>query len=400
MMDSVKHFKKKASSPAIPALLCIATAGALVIFGVFRISRHTPYEPNRSMTQNIESCKAHSGDQRRARCYDELFGSYLKTHEPLALLEEFKTAMDSDAFIRRDCHEIVHSIGRETFAKTKSVSAAFIAGEPLNICAGGYFHGVIEALFRPSQNVSAAEHIDISEIAQKIPSVCSSFKQSLDYSNCIHGIGHGVMYLSEDIESSVKLCEILPNSIDHFSCYSGVFMEYVISGHAKSDNRNDADFPCNTLGASYQDACYYVQSFRLVDMGLEKEELVAECQKASPELADMCIRGYGTFFLAHEALSEGPAPIADFCQSLDAAGAKTCVEAVASRLTAYSQDGKESIPFCALLNSSYLKKSCFSYMESVLRVVYKKSPADIAKDCRSYANTEEIGTCTDAALKR
>jgi hypothetical protein len=63
---------------------------------------------------------------RSAECLDNLFRKALRNHstsEALQLIDRFET---EDADLRRDCHPVVHAVGRETFRLKGNIHDSFI----------------------------------------------------------------------------------------------------------------------------------------------------------------------------------------------------------------------------------------------------------------------------------
>lgn len=380
-------------------LLALAAIGlALTLFFYFPVpDLATRTAIDWSTAGAFEKCQKSSVLSKRIDCYDRFIVQYLETNSPEILLQEFKKAMDENGQVRKDCHQVAHAIGRATLGKLGDISAVFRLDRNLDACAGGFFHGAIEKLFRSDQDTPLEQHISPDEFKKKIPILCGQFEEIDRQSECVHGVGHGALFIQGDLKKSLDTCRLFPKNSDHFSCHSGVFMEYSISGQAKENNKKDRHFPCNQFSASQRNACYYVHSFRLTDLGLSYGELVKECRKAPGAGGGFCVRGYGIFFLAHEALAKGPEPIVEFCESLNKSDARVCAESVASRLAAHVKNGQYAMPFCSLFNSDYLRKRCFSYTGEVLRLGHKVESELIINDCKKYANNPQ--ECINSAPK-
>ncbi|OHB23142.1 MAG: hypothetical protein A2939_01970 [Parcubacteria group bacterium RIFCSPLOWO2_01_FULL_48_18] len=365
--------------------------GAVILISRFEYNRSDTAIGVLALAPQIENCMAENAGGARARCYNDLFADYLERYDPESLFAQFEKAMSESADIRRDCHQVIHAIGRETHAVVKNIADTFEMGRDLTLCAGGYFHGAVEKMFRPSvnsgqdpDNEPIEEHISAGELETKIPVLCAAVKDESRKDECYHGIGHGTLYLLEDLTKSLGFCNLILTKQNHFSCYSGVFMEHELSGMAFDVNVDDPHYPCRDFKSQQLYACYYVQSFRLVRLGFSKEDIVKTCREAPSPAGAMCVRGYGIFHLAHEALAEGFPPTVQFCESLDRANARVCAEAVASRLAAHMTSGELAMPFCALFESEYIRKRCFNYTADVLRLGHKIDRDALIADCREY----------------
>lgn len=341
-----------------------------------------------SITKSLRGCHDNSSVVSRVECYNRLFTKYTEDHSVEILLAEFKTAMVQDGQTRQDCHQIAHAIGRVALTKLGNITKVFQLDRNLDTCTGGFFHGAIEKLFRPDDNLLSGEsenHIGLEEFRSKIPTLCDRFEKLDKKSECVHGVGHGTLFLLGNLNQALDACQLFRQKTDYFGCYAGVFMEYSISGRSLEDNKRDRQFPCEQFSESRRNPCYYVQSFRLVEMGLPPDKIVEECRKAPGAAGGLCVRGYGIFFLAHEALANGPELIVEFCEKLDRPNARVCAESVASRLAAHTETGEYAMPFCSLFSLEYLRGRCFSYIGDVLRLGHKVSLRLIVEDCNKYA---------------
>lgn len=356
----------------------------LVLLFLFLFSFDLNFEKKSDLADNLTGAivKCNSDPS----CYDDIFSKYLKDKDSQLLLGEFKLSMEANAEVRKDCHQIAHAIGRAVLVRVGNISDVFRFDRSLDTCSGGFFHGAIEGLFRPDgiSGISAEDHVSLDEFKNKIPTLCDQFEKINRKSECVHGVGHGALFLIGDLKESLSTCRLFPKSFDHFSCYSGIFMEYAVSGKSKEDNKNDPYFPCNQFKDPYRVPCYYVLSFRMVDLDFSGEKIIEKCREATDVAGGFCVRGYGIFFLAHEALAQGPEPVVEFCEKLSQTNARVCAESVASRLAAYATNGRYAMPFCSMFTSDYIRERCFSYTADVLLLGHKIDAVTIKEDCKKH----------------
>ena len=122
MADYEPH-RRKSLLPFLAAIFWLC-------FGSFTLGQDTqkvsrPEPPNTlPSAQALKSCI-----ERRdgAKCLDELFREALKSHSAVEALHWIQRFSDDDADIRRDCHPIVHAIGRETFRIKETIHDSFSA---------------------------------------------------------------------------------------------------------------------------------------------------------------------------------------------------------------------------------------------------------------------------------
>ena len=338
--------------------------------------------------------------QEQMTCFQEYFRGVYQDSGTGDIVPAFAKAMELDADLRLNCHQVVHAIGREAYAKAGDIDPVFREGEAFNICAGGFFHGGIEAMFRPEAMEDA--HITQEEVREKIASICERFESDERKRQCIHGVGHGALYfLDYDLDDATSSCKKLP-ARDEFHCYSGVFMEYVVAAESPlhdMEATRDPHYPCNEYdGNIYRNPCYYVQAFRMKDLGLSDAEIVDACRTVEGFAGSLCIRGLGVFFLAHEALAGESDVVIEFCSGLaQKRDRELCIESVASRMISHTEDGTRGLPFCAAVYDESLQEACFAYAVDVLRVGFDFAPEAIVDECGKHAPGEAV--CTRLAEK-
>lgn len=350
------------------------------------------------LAEAVQACQEKSSGSLSA-CMQTFFATALGAMSITDLAGVFEKALGRSAPLRLECHQVVHAFGRAAFATRGNISEAFREGTTLRLCAGGYFHGVIEAFFRSDADGTAREddHIALAEIEERIPTMCDRFEEIDRRSQCIHGVGHGVLYLlGYNIEETIRLCELY-DVRDRFSCFTGIFMENALAFDSPLRVIDDEDphFPCNTYkGSVYKNPCYYVQPFRMHEMALTDEDIVRECQSVEGFARTLCLRGLGIFYLSHEALAVGPEGTVEFCGALVERDARICAESVASRMVSHTEDGQYAFPFCALFMQKALEENCFEYAAEVLYTGFGMEEKAIVKECREHVPDNE--TCIDA----
>ena len=83
---------------------------------------------------------------RSAECLDGLFRDALKKHSTLDALQLIQRLEATDTDLRRDCHPVVHAIGRETFLLKGTIHDSFSACD--QTCHSGCYHGAVERFLR------------------------------------------------------------------------------------------------------------------------------------------------------------------------------------------------------------------------------------------------------------
>ena len=69
----------------------------------------------KSSMPSLENVKSCLNSRRSAECLDGLFADALKVHSTFEVLQLIQRFEAQDPELRRDCHPVVHAIGRETY---------------------------------------------------------------------------------------------------------------------------------------------------------------------------------------------------------------------------------------------------------------------------------------------
>ena len=85
-------------------------------------------------------------DARSTECLDNLFREALKNHTTADVLQLIQRFEAEDPELRRDCHPVVHAIGRETFRLKGNIHDSFSACD--QTCHSGCYHGAVERFLR------------------------------------------------------------------------------------------------------------------------------------------------------------------------------------------------------------------------------------------------------------
>ena len=346
---------------------------------------------------SLEATKECLRDPRGAECLDNLFREALRTHstlETLQLIDRFET---QDADLRRDCHPVVHSIGRETFRLKGNIHDSFLACD--QTCHSGCYHGSVERFLRGDDIYAQTNtHPSQAELKRKAASACDPNTPMRLRFQCLHGLGHAVMFFSGyELKPSLEVCDALPDDWSQHSCYGGVFMENV--SNATNEKKNflatDYHYPCNQLNDKYRAECYMMQTSRMTEMGLSTERLLAECAKAA-DYRIQCVQSIGRD-LSNAARLGQPRAVATECELAQGDNRLACVRGVIYALIDNTWDGRYALPFCAAMGSDSDSETCFKESIQYLRSVFEKSADDILKDCKGYAVNSR--RCVELAAK-
>jgi len=329
-----------------------------------------------------------------AECLDQLFRDALKSHSTAELLQFLRHAEAEDPDIRRDCHPVVHAVGRETFRIKGNIHDSFAACDPT--CHSGCYHGSVERFLRGDEVYSQIEkHPSAAELKQKAALACDPNIPLRFRFQCLHGLGHALLFFSRyRLEASLEACDALPDDWSRHSCYGGVFMENVFNVTPESRDLSPTDYhyPCNKVAEKYRSECYVMQTSRMAEMGLSPEEIFRQCEKAGP-YQQACVRSLGrdlsNFVRAGEFQST-----AQKCEIVSGERRAACVQGAVYALLDNTWDGRYALPFCAALSEEQDRASCFKTSARYLLETFEISRVDIARDCTTYLKQPE--PCVEA----
>ncbi len=192
-------------------------------------------------------------------CWQEHYGALVAQQSPEAAFVDFRKNYASNPYVKSNCHQIAHVIGRAAAKKYPTLAETYAHGD--NFCWSGYYHGAIETI---------ASKLGRDKILSQINTVCADFllkkPYGFDHYNCVHGMGHGLMAVQDDnLFTALASCDSFEGKWQQDSCYSGVFMENVMNEinpgeHSNYFKADDPLYPCTGVADKYKQQCYLMQT--------------------------------------------------------------------------------------------------------------------------------------------
>jgi hypothetical protein len=351
------------------------------------VNQFAPSSPsNLPPLQAVKSCMDSAAS---AQCLDQLFREALSKHSTLDLLQLVQRFGMEDPELRRDCHPIVHAIGRETFRIKGNIHESFAACD--QTCHSGCYHGSVERFLR-GDNIYAQidKHPSAAELRQKAIVACDpNIPLQLRF-QCLHGLGHALLFFSRyQLLQSLEVCDVLPEDWSRNSCYGGVFMENVFNAMPETRDLSPTDYhyPCSKLNPKYQAECYGMQTSRMTEMGLSTEQLFQECDKTG-EYRQQCSASVGRD-LSNIVRAGQIRPTAEKCEVVTGENRFACMRGVVYALIDNTWDGRYALPFCAALSHENDRNTCLQTSAHYLKSTFEKSSGEIAKDCSVHLREPE-----------
>ncbi|MHB8604904.1 MAG: hypothetical protein ACYDCK_06570 [Thermoplasmatota archaeon] len=166
---------------------------------------------------DVEACARLDPPSEAARCLDPFFRAAAQKDDAAAALSTIDGLFKRGAL--DDCHMLAHALGHVAFDTAHDFVAAMAEGS--GACNGGYWHGVVEEALARGYGVSSQGNVSVLGWCDPIAGA-----PGMEYMECIHGLGHGLMYRSgHDVVGSLAACDQLGWDDERNYCADGVFME-------------------------------------------------------------------------------------------------------------------------------------------------------------------------------
>jgi hypothetical protein len=330
------------------ALLGIAAIVAIV----------TPHKTATQTTTNLSDLTKTCQSEQQFTCYSSYFETRTRDAGAKPALADLQQLYEQgDGYVRAQCHQLGHVIGRIGFQKYGSMKAAYEQGG--TFCWSGYYHGATEAAVK----VMGAERIK-----QDANTICSDLAKARQYSfdhyNCVHGLGHGFMSIDDfQLFNALKTCDLLTDSWERQSCYGGVFMENVmieVRGDGKSEylKPDQPMYPCTAVDEAYKQQCYLMQtSYALQQNGYDFAKVFALCRDvADAGYTATCYQSLGRD--ASGSTNSELTQTKSHCDlAPDALGLQNCMLGAVRDIVSYYHSDTQAKQFCALFSLD-LKQRC------------------------------------------
>lgn len=280
--------------------------------------------------------------------------------DPAAAWQFLKSTFIVNGQVVSNAHEFAHMIGNEIYTQQGL--------DGIRICdnkfAFGCFHGVTEQLLI-EQGPSV-----IREVQNKCLEIYEP-QETIDYTGCIHGMGHGLFTFSGlKITKALASCDMLDEAYRNY-CYDGVFMENSNISPDEVSLEKPWDF-CESLDEPYHRNCARYVSPILMTKSGNVASTAVYCGRTQKEIF------YSTCYenLGYEVsqISQGdPDQIKAECFSIqNKAGVKGCITgaAIETVFQEYSSWEEVSRKLCLLLEPNE-ESECIQKV-NVTREIYKR----------------------------
>lgn len=289
-------------------------------------------------------------------CYREHYTALIQKDGVAAAFEDIKARYQTSSYVKAQCHPLTHVIGRVAADGFDNVGDAYAYGD--GFCWSGYYHGVLE---------SFVGKIGLKNLTSRLNDVCASVKDAksygFDYYNCVHGLGHGIMAITDDeLFASLGYCDSLNGVWEQVSCGSGAYMENVIidglNHFTKYLRPTEPLYPCTESPEKYKQTCYLMQtSYVLKVNGGDFRNLFEVCAGAEEAYRKACWQGLGRDASGRSS-SNAAATKATCFLGRNAEERAECVTGAVKDFISYFHADTQAKVFCNSLEDTELVSSC------------------------------------------
>lgn len=300
-------------------------------------------------------------------CYEAYFQNVVRKQGIAEAFTILKGIYSQNEYARAQCHPISHVIGREASNKFPAVAEAYTQGD--SFCWSGYYHGVLEGVIGK---------IGYTNLAEQMNDICASLakarKYSFDHYNCVHGLGHGIMAVTQnELFQTLATCDALTDTWERQSCWSGAFMENIIvdnkSHFTKYLKPEDPLYPCNTVDKEYKGTCYLMQTSYMLKLTNGDFSLVFEqCEKADEGFQEICYQSLGRD-ASGRSVSNVNQTKAMCSLGKDFQQQSNCVIGAVKDFISYHHSDVQAKELCATLEGEALQSVCTSTAETYAKVL-------------------------------
>jgi len=326
----------------IVLLVAVAAAGL--------VGSHVLVTSRKPTTSPAPACpKDH---ERALGCYEQYYGSIVAREGVPEAFAALKAQYARDAQVQQLCHALTHIIGRAAARKYADLPEAFQHGD--NFCGSGYYHGVLQG--RSFQMGRERLLSDLNSICAGIP---GKERKSLEYYNCVHGLGHAVMAITgDDLFAALHDCDGLTGSMEGNACASGVFMENLIvdgahGGHySRYLKPSEPLYPCTAVDRKYKPACFDLQtSYALGAVQGDFAKVFALCAAVDEPFRLTCYQSLGRDAAA-TSLNQVPGTVARCALGTDREQRSNCIMGAVLDFVYYYHSDVQANELCAAVDAA------------------------------------------------
>lgn len=359
--------------------------------GVYRLKAQLE-DPGSYVISMMDICFKDGG---KNSCYRDVANLFYYQFSLAEILDFFQKNENSQPVFAR-CHEVTHYLSRMEYQQSRDIAKVY--DKCSSVCHGGCYHGTIEQYMKDKDlPLGVAEQ---QKIKSEIPKICGKledYKTPLLFDECVHGIGHGAMFITDgELPQALEICDNLTTQRDIDSCYSGVFMENSSSSTStdhpgKYIKKDDRMYPCNILEERYLPLCYRYQSSYFAQLTRNNwVETSKLCSLVPKAYRSGCFQTIGTNQVG---FTQDMKQMIYDCSLMPTDEYRTiCLQGIVISLGGrYRGNSQKIIDLCNLVEEKF-KAACFKQMGTSVSS-WSINPAEVKLHCNQLTNQQYRKWC-------
>ena len=360
-------FNKLLSKPSKKYSPLLLLAVIILVAVVFLAISSKP-KPTIANPEGISSANDYCAQKNEVTfgCYKKELTDITKKNGPEPAFTLLKQGYQTSSYIKSQCHQLVHVIGRAAYAKYGNLAQTFEHGD--QFCWAGYYHGLMEQV--ADEEGTQTFLANINTICQPI---AAKARYSFNHYNCVHGLGHGVMEaLNGNLFQALTTCDGVIDSWEKTSCYGGVFMQNIMTVQSPDDTvdhktaflkEDQPMYPCTAVEDKYKEQCYLMQtSYALQVESYDFTKVFALCAGTPAPYKTTCYQSLGRD-ASGQTVSDVNGTREKCMLGSDFEAQINCIMGAARDFTAYYHSDVQAKQLCASLQVS-MQATCYQTVKS------------------------------------
>lgn len=363
--QKILGISKKTAQTLIPVLIVALSAVTAAVL-VMNSAREEP----KNKTELVQSAPADAcsrENQVTFSCYKKELSTITANQGPQVAFSLVKTEYEKVPYVKSQCHQLAHVIGRAAYVRYGNITDTFAQGD--QFCWSGYYHGAMEQL---------TDEKGYDYTLNNANDICKGIAEKQRYSfyhyNCVHGLGHGFMFVIEggDVFKALSACDKLTDSWEAQSCWGGVFMQNIMNAQGPDADPSETPkylrasepmYPCTAVAEKYKQQCYLMQtSYALQTVGYNFAKVFGLCDGVEQTYRLTCYASVGRD-ASGQSISDAERTKAT-CMLGSSVPARTyCIQGAAKDFVSYFHSDIQAKQLCSILEIS-LQSDCYQTVTS------------------------------------
>lgn len=356
---------KKTAITLIPIL--IVGLSAIAAVALIMVSANDESKKKTGNVQAVLTDVCSRDNQVTFSCYKKELSTITANQGPQAAFSLVKNEYEKVPYVKSQCHQLAHVIGRAAYARYGNITDTFAQGD--QFCWSGYYHGAMEQL-----TDEKGYDYTLNNVNQICKGIAEKQRYSFYHYNCVHGLGHGFMFVIEgaNLFKALESCDKLSDSWEAQSCWGGVFMQNIMNVQGpdadpaqtpKYLRASEPMYPCTAVAEKYKLQCYLMQtSYALQAVGYDFTKVFALCNGVEQTYQTTCYTSVGRD-ASGQSVSNAQQTKATCMLGSSVLARTYCIQGAAKDFVSYFHSDVQAKQLCSILETS-LQPDCYQTVTS------------------------------------